>query len=90
MEEDLHGAIANRILQIPMIKLQTPNKFQLPNIQMAKRIPDQSFFLNLGHWNFGYYLIIGAWNLVLMNFPQLLFSGGSPALSPLVKSDPWS
>ncbi len=26
---------------------------------------DQNVFLNFGDWKFGYYLIIGAWNLVI-------------------------
>jgi hypothetical protein len=42
--------------KIAITKSQIPNKLQLPNNQMI-----------VGYWNldFGYYLIIGAWSLVI-------------------------
>ncbi len=44
-----------------MTKFQVPNNIQSPNSSYEN---DLSFF---GHRNFGHYLVIGAWYLVLYN-----------------------
>jgi hypothetical protein len=48
--------------EIPIAKSQIPNNIQFPNPK-RKRAP------SFGHFDFGYYLRFGAWDLVLEN-PQ--------------------
>jgi len=48
--------------QIPITKSQIPNNIQFPNSNHQKIF---WFLGNFGHWDFGYYLVIGAWDLVL-------------------------
>jgi hypothetical protein len=48
--------------QIPITKSQIPNNIQFSNSNHQKV---WGFLKNFGHWDFGNYLIIGAWDLVL-------------------------
>jgi hypothetical protein len=45
-------------LEIPNSKIQDPDEFQSP-----KSDPTQLVYFGL--WDFGHYLLFGAWNLVL-------------------------
>jgi hypothetical protein len=49
---------------------QIPNPKQIPITQCSNNHINQThLFLNFGHCNFGHYLDICAWNLVIPHYP---------------------